>query len=65
LENHLAFPKKVKNRAIVNGVGVIFVPHGRIHGRTHGCKWSLLKVREGKYKGSMVVGPRWKPEAER
>jgi hypothetical protein len=27
---------------------------GRIHGRTHGCKWSLLKGREGKYKGSMV-----------
>jgi hypothetical protein len=22
----------------------------RIHGRTHGYKWSLLKVREGKYK---------------
>jgi hypothetical protein len=24
---------------------------GRIHGRTSGYKWSLLKVREGKYKG--------------
>jgi hypothetical protein len=24
---------------------------GRIHGRTHGCKWNLLKVREEKYKG--------------
>jgi hypothetical protein len=23
---------------------------GRIHPRTHGCKWSLLKVRERKYK---------------
>jgi hypothetical protein len=27
-------------------------------------KWSLLKVREGKYKGSMVR-PRWKLEAKR
>jgi hypothetical protein len=26
------------------------VPQGRIHDRTHGYKWSLLKVREGKYK---------------
>jgi hypothetical protein len=34
-----------------------FVPHGRIHGRTCGYKWSLLKVREGKYKESMM-GPR-------
>jgi hypothetical protein len=23
---------------------------GRIHFRTHGCKWNLLKVRKGKYK---------------
>jgi hypothetical protein len=28
-----------------------FCPSGRIHGRTHGCKWSLLKIRNGKYKG--------------
>jgi hypothetical protein len=41
----------------VNGAGSvcdqdfqILVPHGRIHGRTRGYKWSLLKVREGKYK---------------
>jgi hypothetical protein len=27
---------------------------GRIHGRTRGCKWSLLKDREGKYKGNIV-----------
>jgi hypothetical protein len=33
-------------------------PMGRIHGRTHGCKWSLLKVREGKYKREHE-GPRW------
>jgi hypothetical protein len=26
-------------------------PAGRIHRRTRGHKWSLLKVREGKYKG--------------
>jgi hypothetical protein len=25
-------------------------PTERIHGRTRGCKWSLLKVRDGKYK---------------
>jgi hypothetical protein len=24
---------------------------GRIHCRIYGCKWSFLKVREGKYKG--------------
>jgi hypothetical protein len=43
----------------VNGAGAVcdqktskfFVPHGRIHDRIHGCKLSLLKVREGKYKG--------------
>jgi hypothetical protein len=23
----------------------------RVHGRTPGYKWSLLKIREGKYKG--------------
>jgi hypothetical protein len=26
-------------------------PWGRLHGRTRGCKWSLLKGKEGKYKG--------------
>jgi hypothetical protein len=42
----------------MNGAGAVcdqktsksFVPHGRIHGRTHGCKGRLLKVKEGKYK---------------
>jgi hypothetical protein len=42
----------------VNGGSVVcdqktskfLVPNGRIHGRTHGYKGSLLKVREGKYK---------------
>jgi hypothetical protein len=29
---------------------ILCVSLGRIHGRTHECKWSLLKVREGKYK---------------
>jgi hypothetical protein len=45
---------------IVNGAGSVcdqktskfFVLHGRVHGRTHGCKGSLLKVREGKYMGA-------------
>jgi hypothetical protein len=26
-------------------------PTGRVHRRTRGCKWSLLKVRREKYKG--------------
>jgi hypothetical protein len=26
-------------------------PKGRIHHRTYGCKWSLLEVSRGKYKG--------------
>jgi hypothetical protein len=30
-------------------------PHRKHVCRTRGYKWSLLKVREGKYKGSMVV----------
>jgi hypothetical protein len=34
-----------------------FVSFGRIHGRTCRCKWSILKVKEGKSKESMV-GPR-------
>jgi hypothetical protein len=29
---------------------ILCILKGKIHGRTHGCKWSLLKVREGKYK---------------
>jgi hypothetical protein len=29
---------------------ILCVPQGRIHGRTCGYKWSLLKVREAKYK---------------
>jgi hypothetical protein len=39
-------------------------PVGRNHGRTFGCKWSLLKVKKGKYKGE-CVGPRWNLEAVR
>jgi hypothetical protein len=27
-----------------------FVLHGIIHGKIHACKWSLLKVKEKKYK---------------
>jgi hypothetical protein len=36
-------------------------PPGRIHGRTRGHKWNLLKVREEKYKGR--PGRSWKPRA--
>jgi hypothetical protein len=38
--------------------------HGRIHSRTRGYKWSLLKVREGNYKREHG-GPQWNLEAER
>jgi hypothetical protein len=41
-----------------------FVSHGRIHGRTCGCKGSLLKVREEKYKREHG-GHRWSLLAER
>jgi hypothetical protein len=37
-------------------------PRGRIHGRTCGCKWSLLKGKQNS-KGNMVE-PRWKLEAK-
>jgi hypothetical protein len=40
------------------------VPQGRIHGKTRGCKWSLLKFREGNYKREHG-GCRWNLEAER
>jgi hypothetical protein len=43
---------------------ILCVPQGRMHGRTRGCKWSLLKVREGKYKRGHG-GTRWKVGAER
>jgi hypothetical protein len=40
---------------------ILCVPLGRTHDRTPGCKWSLLEVREGKYKGSMVgTGRIWR-----
>jgi hypothetical protein len=39
-------------------------PLGRICGRTHGCKRSLLKVRKGKYKGEHS-GHQWNLEAKR
>jgi hypothetical protein len=32
-----------------------FVPCGRIHDRTRGYQGSLLKVRDGKYKGEVQV----------
>jgi hypothetical protein len=35
----------------------LFVQDGIFHGRTCGYKWSLLKFREEKYKGSRM-GPR-------
>jgi hypothetical protein len=41
---------------------VLVFPCGKIQAEC-GCKWGLLKVRERKYKGSMV-GCRWSPLAE-
>jgi hypothetical protein len=35
------------------------VLHGRIYGRTHGCKETLLKVREEEYKEEHD-GCRWR-----
>jgi hypothetical protein len=31
-------------------ISKFFVPCGRIHGRTHGYKGSLLNIKKGKYK---------------
>jgi hypothetical protein len=42
---------------------ILGVPLGRIHSRTHGYNWSLLKVREGNYKRKHG-GPRRKLEVE-
>jgi hypothetical protein len=50
----------VNNTHFVNGVGSVcdqktskfFVPSGRIHGRIHECKGSLLKVRDRNTKGA-------------
>jgi hypothetical protein len=39
---------------------ILYIPLGRIHGRSHGYKWSLLKVREEKHKGKHGS---WKPRA--
>jgi hypothetical protein len=36
---------------------ILCVPPERIHGRTRGCKVSLLGVREEKYKGKHGGGP--------
>jgi hypothetical protein len=41
---------------------ILCVPHRSIQGRTHGYKWSLLKVRRGITKGR--GGTRWKLEAD-
>jgi hypothetical protein len=30
---------------------ILCVSQGRIHGKTHGCKQSLLNIKKGKYKG--------------
>jgi hypothetical protein len=43
---------------------ILCVPHGGIYGRIHGYKWSLLKVKEGKYKREHG-GTKWKLEIAR
>jgi hypothetical protein len=45
------------NRPSVNGNGAVS-DQRRIHGRTRGYKWNLVKVREGKYKTE--PGGSWK-----
>jgi hypothetical protein len=44
-------------------LGPLLLSFGKNHGRTHGCKWNLLKVWEGNYKREHG-GTRWKLEAE-
>jgi hypothetical protein len=36
--------------SVLEDFQILCVLWRRIHHRTHGCKWSLLKVREGKRK---------------
>jgi hypothetical protein len=43
---------------------ILCVPFGKIYSRTHGCKWSLLTVREGKYEREHG-GLRWNLEAQK
>jgi hypothetical protein len=38
-------------QSVIRRFPILCVQCGRIHDRTCGYKWSLLKVREGKYKG--------------
>jgi hypothetical protein len=40
--------------SVTRRLQILCVPLDRINGRTPECKWNLLKVRKGKYKGSMV-----------
>jgi hypothetical protein len=37
-------------QSVIRRLRILCIPWGRTHGRTHGYKESLLKVREGKYK---------------
>jgi hypothetical protein len=38
-------------QSVIRDFQILCVSPGRIHGRTRGYKWSLLKVGKGKYKG--------------
>jgi hypothetical protein len=37
-------------QSVIMRLPILRIPPERIHSRTHGCKGSLLKVREDKYK---------------
>jgi hypothetical protein len=53
---------------LLNGTGAVcdhklskfFVLHGRVHGKTHGYKWSLLKIREGSSGAFKIYNNLWK-----
>jgi hypothetical protein len=49
---------------VIRSLSNSLCPTGRIHGRTHGCKGSLLKIRKGKFKRELG-GCRWNLEANR
>jgi hypothetical protein len=59
------YPSIVLPLPSVNGAGSVCDENtSKFHGRIRGYKWSLLKIRERKYKEEHG-GPRWKPGAKR
>jgi hypothetical protein len=54
---------RVLVQSVVKKLSNSLCPTGRIHHRTHECKWSILKLRKEKYKGGAWWGPggMWRP----